>query len=187
MHKWIVRNSPLFISTLLIVALLALNSRGISVQSISGLAVATTGSSWVSLKDASVGTPITSGLASVGPFWYNGTNFDVARGDATNGAYVQVKAAVSPTPQSAVGNGQLGLSGSATAFPSNSVKQFCIEALSTNPNKIYLGTSTVTTSGSTGGLELTPGSSRCYTLNNTNLVYAISTATGNTASFDWIN
>jgi hypothetical protein len=96
MHKWIVKNSPLLISVILVIAILAARSMGGSVQSISGLAVAGPSSQWTNLQDISVGTPITSGAAAVGNFLYNGTNYDVQKGDATNGAYVNVKATVSP-------------------------------------------------------------------------------------------
>jgi hypothetical protein len=280
MHKWIVKNSPLLISTILVVALLAMASRG-AIQSQVGLAIAGPGSSWINLQDASVGTPISTGLAAVGPYGYNGTSFDSLRtatvgnnvaatglgvaavygqynaslptlttalysalqtdingrlmfgtstatigsvtaigsktpadtytnptdafdslsfnmvwngstwdrlyGDKTNGAFAQVKATVLATGASTIFNGQVGMAVTAAPIGTNPSKQFCVEALAGNPNKVYLGGASVTTSGSTGGLELTPGSSRCYTLNNTNLVYAISTATGNTVSFDGIN
>lgn len=76
MHKWIIKNSPLFISTLLIIAMLALTSRGGSVQGIFGLATAGPGSTWINLQDASVGSPIASGAAAFVPFGYNGTNYD---------------------------------------------------------------------------------------------------------------
>lgn len=240
MHKWIVKNSPLLLSTILVIAFLAMASRG-AIQSQVGLAIAGPGSSWINLQDASVGSPIATGLAAVGPYLYNGTNFVWMSGDATNGTFVQykttpsfnlsgtktpadtytnptdgtdqlafgmvwngsswdrlygdktngsfaqVKATVLATGASTIFNGQVGMAVTAAPIGTNPSKQFCVEALAGNPNKVYLGTSTVTTSGSTGGLELTPGSSRCYTLNNTNLVYAISTATGNTVSFDGIN
>ena len=68
-------NLPLLISTLLIIAMLALTSHS-SIQVISGLAVAGPGSTWINLQDASVGTPIASGAAAFVPFGYNGTTYD---------------------------------------------------------------------------------------------------------------
>jgi hypothetical protein len=96
MHKWIVKNSPLLISVILVMAILAMQSRGGSIQTLSGLAVAGPNNQWLNLQDISVGTPITSGAAAVGNFLYNGASYDIQKGDATNGAFVNVKAMVSP-------------------------------------------------------------------------------------------
>jgi len=74
-YKRMMYNLPLLISTLLIIAMLALTSHS-SIQVISGLAVAGPGSTWINLQDASVGTPITSGAAAFVPFGYNGTTYD---------------------------------------------------------------------------------------------------------------
>ncbi len=108
MYKWIVKNSPLLIVALLIVAMLTIISRGTSVQEISGLAIAGPNSQWINLNDVSVGTPIASGAAGVGPYWYNGTNYDAAKGDTTNGLWVNVKSSVSSvgnkTPTDAYAN-----------------------------------------------------------------------------------
>jgi hypothetical protein len=74
-YKRMMHNLPLLVSTLLIIAMLALTSHS-SIQVISGLAVAGPGSTWINLQDASVGTPITSGAAAFVPFGYNGTTYD---------------------------------------------------------------------------------------------------------------
>lgn len=95
-HKRLVGNSPLLISVMLIIALMAITGRSGSIQTLGGLAVAGPGSSWINVQDVSVGSPIKSGAAAVGMYLYNGTNYDIAKGDATNGMYVNVKSTVAP-------------------------------------------------------------------------------------------
>lgn len=61
-----------------------------AVQTIAGLAVAQSSTIWNNVKDAAFGDNATKGILAVNPYLYDGTNFDRARGDATNGLDVDV-------------------------------------------------------------------------------------------------
>ena len=61
-----------------------------AVQRIVGLAIAQSSTKWGSLKDASQGDNLTTGIGVFSPYLYDGTNFDAARGDTTNGLDVDV-------------------------------------------------------------------------------------------------
>jgi hypothetical protein len=85
MKRWrqVVIGSLLISASLILVLLLSPPLRS-QIQVISGLAVAQSSIKWNNLKDAAVGDNQTSGLAAVGMFYYDGTNFDLLRG--TGGA-----------------------------------------------------------------------------------------------------
>ena len=74
---------------------------------------------------------------------------------------------------------QQAVTASAVALPSNAVHGFCVEALLTNANTVYVGPSGVTTST---GFPLTAGQTVCYQLSNTNLAYVIAAATGSSVA-----
>lgn len=61
-----------------------------AVQTIAGLAVAQSSTLWNNVKDAAFGDNATTGVLVVNPYLYDGTNFDRARGDTTNGLDVDV-------------------------------------------------------------------------------------------------
>jgi hypothetical protein len=64
----------------------------------------------------------------------------------------------------------------ATAFGAQAVNSYAlIQALSTNTVSVWIGTSDVTTAK---GVELVPGASLPFEVTNTNLLYHISTTTG---------
>ncbi len=61
-----------------------------AIQSIVGLSVASTSTTWNNLKDVAVGDNQTNGLAATGIYVFDGTNWDGVRGDTTNGFDVDV-------------------------------------------------------------------------------------------------
>lgn len=75
-------------------------------------------------------------------------------------------------------NGQQTSSGTATQLTATSTpftNGLIVQALSTNAANVYVGTSTVTTSN---GFQLQPGQATSIAVNNANLVYVISTNSG---------
>lgn len=79
-----------------------------------------------------------------------------------------------PTLPTTVVNGQQTVSGTATALPSHTlVNGVLIENLSTNSVSVFVGSSSVTTSGSTGGYELQVGATTSAAVANTNGIYVI--------------
>jgi hypothetical protein len=65
-----------------------------AITQISGLAVAQSATQWNNVKDAALGDNLTSGILVNGSYWFDGTNWDRARGDTTNGLWVNIKATV---------------------------------------------------------------------------------------------
>lgn len=61
-----------------------------AVQTIAGLAVAQSAGLWNNIKDAAFGDNATTGIMATNPYLFDGTNFDRARGDTTNGLDVDV-------------------------------------------------------------------------------------------------
>lgn len=61
-----------------------------AVSELAGLAVAQSATAWVNVRDAAVGDNLTNGILAIGLMLYDGTNFDRARGDITNGLDVDV-------------------------------------------------------------------------------------------------
>ena len=107
-------------STLVIGALIILMSATFglraAIQSINGLAVAQTATKWNNLKDAAVGDNITDGVGVLNPYLFDGTNFDRARGDSTNGMDVDVtrlptNSGGATTPSDAFANPTTALTG----------------------------------------------------------------------------
>lgn len=83
------KNIILVIGAFLLVLLTVWGGRA-AIQSVNGLAVAQTGTLWNNLKDAAFGDNATNGVGVFNPYLFDGTNFDRARGDATNGLDVDV-------------------------------------------------------------------------------------------------
>lgn len=84
-------------------------------------------------------------------------------------------------------NGQQAVTGTAAALPSNTTKFVCVRALIANTINVYVGTTTVTTSGSTGGFELPPGQGQCFQVGNSNQLYVIASTTGASVSWEGLN
>jgi hypothetical protein len=61
-----------------------------AISDVAGLAVAQTTSLWNNVRDAAVGDNISNGILATSLYMYNGTAFDRARGDTTNGLDVDV-------------------------------------------------------------------------------------------------
>lgn len=61
-----------------------------AISSIAGLAVAQSSTLWNNVKDAAVGDNVTNGVVLMSLGMFDGTDFDRARGDATNGLDVDV-------------------------------------------------------------------------------------------------
>lgn len=77
-----------------------------AVNTISGLAVAQSSTVWNNVKDAAAGDNLTGGVLASQLYFYDGTNFDRARGDTTNGLDVDVTRmpGSSQTPSDAFAN-----------------------------------------------------------------------------------
>lgn len=75
---------------------------------------------------------------------------------------------------STVYNGQVTMDGSADQLPNHSLTQaVVVQALSTNGHSLFVGGTGVTTST---GIELTPGSAVTLPVSNTDLLWAVGTA-----------
>lgn len=61
-----------------------------AISELAGLAVAQTATQWNNVRDAAVGDNLTNGIFASGLYLFNGTTFDRARGDTTNGLDVDV-------------------------------------------------------------------------------------------------
>lgn len=61
-----------------------------AIRQISGLAVAQSSTRWNNVQDAAAGDNLTNGLMAMSLYLFDGTNFDRARGDTTNGLDVDV-------------------------------------------------------------------------------------------------
>lgn len=79
---------------------------------------------------------------------------------------------------------QQAVTGTAAALATNTIKQACITALSTNAISIFIGGATVTI---TTGLELKAGTGVCFPLTNTNLVFVVAATTGATVTWGATN
>jgi hypothetical protein len=146
--------------------------------------------------DTAFGDALTTGVQTSTNRLYNGTNYDRARGDATNGAWVNVKSTVNPVL--AAGTNAIGTVGTTLAgvnigqttsntvavqltassiVPTNGV---LIEALKANISTVYIGGSGVTTST---GFELQAGQAMSLAPTNINILYVI--GSNNTDKVCW--
>jgi hypothetical protein len=112
-----------------------------------------------------------------GTFWQ--TTQPVSQATASN-----LNADVVGVGNSTYSAGQTAVTATAAALGSNSTKQVCIEALSTNSISVFIGGSGVTTST---GFELKAGAGKCMPLTNTNQIYVVASTTGATVTWDYTN
>jgi hypothetical protein len=77
-------------------------------------------------------------------------------------------------------SGQQAVTNAAAALATNTVKNICVKALSTNTASVFIGPSGVTTAT---GLELAADDSYCGPVTNTNLIFVIAAAGGSTVSW----
>ncbi len=80
---------PLFIGAFLLVLGVGIAAYP-AIQSIVGLAVASSSTTWNNLKDVAAGDNLTNGVVAGGCYEFDGTNWDGCRGDITNGLDVDV-------------------------------------------------------------------------------------------------
>jgi hypothetical protein len=100
-------------------------------------------------------------------------------------AFITNPVTVNPTVPSTFNNGQQAVTNTATNLGTNTTTQVCVNSLITSTVEVYVGSSSVTTSGSTGGYQLSPGQGACWNRSNTNLIYVIATGAGATVSFTY--
>jgi hypothetical protein len=105
----------------------------------------------------------------------DGNHFSQAPGDETHGPLVQLSG------NSAVRSAQQAVTNAAVALTSGAAKNICVKGLSTNTASVYIGPTGITTST---GMELAPGDAYCGPVSNTNLIFVIATAGGQ--SISWI-
>jgi len=83
--------------------------------------------------------------------------------------------------------GQQAVTGSAANLGSNASKEVCVTANVENTANVFVGNSSVASSGGSIGFELAPGLGVCSKVSNTNLVYVIAVTTGQTISYTYRN
>jgi len=88
--------------------------------------------------------------------------------------------ATGSTASTAILSGQVAVTATAQALPSNTTQSVCVKALEANSIKVYVGPSGVTTSN---GMELSAGDGWCTSVSNSNAIYVIASTTG--ASIAW--
>jgi hypothetical protein len=101
-------------------------------------------------------------------------------GSASAGGGTAVTVVGNPTLIS----GQQAVTAAAVALATNPIKNICLHALSTNTASIFLGPTATTIAT---GIELAPGDSNCLPLSNSNLVFVIAAAIGQTITWDATN
>lgn len=126
--------------------------------------------------DTQFGDGVTTGILSATNRLWNGTNYDRAYGDKTNGAFVNVKVLpATPAGTNAIGTvgttsaainvGQQTVSTTAVQLSASSTiptNGIIVQALSTNAASIFVGGSGVTTSN---GFELVAGQAMSFSCN----------------------
>jgi hypothetical protein len=123
------------------------------------------------LFDTQSGFPL---FVYIQPWLFNGTTYDRARGDATHGALVQ------QSGNSAVLSGQQAVTNAAVALASNASKNICVKALAGNTANVYIGPTGITIAT---GMELAAGDAYCGPVTNTNLLFVIAAAGGQSISW----
>ena len=96
----------LFIGAFIIITFLVIGAYPAAVRSITGLAVAQSDTQWNRLKDAAFGDNATDGIGAYSLYLFDGTNFDRARGDTTNGLEVDVTRTIPGTGATALGKAE---------------------------------------------------------------------------------
>lgn len=134
------------------------------VQSSAGLAVAQTSTKWVGVRDATVALDSPAdGVMSSGLYVYDGSNFKLLRGDATNGLWVQVKSTtgqMSGTEFYAIKKADLTTGSENIAFGFTS-KKVILETPSTNTDDVCIdwigGTAACPSANTAGNDVINPG------------------------------
>jgi hypothetical protein len=129
-----------------------------AIEEVSGLAVAQTPLQWNNLQDAAAGQTLSSGIAAVAPYLWNGTNYVASLGTATNGMNVNIAAASSnlgvyTTTSSTIVTGQVTVdtTGTVQIVASGARKSVIIRNIGSV--NVYIGVSGVS---STTGMLLQP-------------------------------
>jgi len=141
--------------------------------------------------------PAASGAAKAGNPVQVGAVFNTTQPTVTNGQTVENQASARgsllvtpgvegfPVTSTVTGNatmlsGQQAVTNAAVALATNTVKNICVKALSTNTASVFIGPSGVTTAT---GFELAADDSYCGPVTNTNLIFVIAAAGGSTVSW----
>jgi hypothetical protein len=109
------------------------------------------------------------------PFLFNGSGWDRQPGTAAHGGLVQ------PSGNDAVRSGQQAVTNAAVALATGASKNICLKALAGNTQNVYIGPTGITTAT---GMELAAGDAYCGPVSNTNLIFVIAAAAGQSVS--WI-
>lgn len=113
---------------------------------------------------------------------YSLATYEGSRGQKAASNSIPVVIATEQSVQGSLINGQSTIGLSAVQLSSNSLKQgVVIKASSSNTGIVYIGNSSGVTTSS--GFELGAGESVTIPINNTNLVYLIANASGQSISF----
>lgn len=130
--------------------------------------------------DTGFGDGVTSGIVAAAVRLWNGTSYDRLKGDATNGAYVNVKA-ISPLGTILNGKKTVTTAGTrVTLAASTACSSVTIKALLSNTSVIYVGNSTV---ASSNGFELLPGDAISLDVSNLNTVNLDAAFSGDGVSY----
>jgi len=109
------------------------------------------------------------------------TNVQTVSGTVNLGTGANTIGATTPVMVSSFATNQQSVTTSAAALGTQATARgICVEALSSNTLSIFIGGSGVTTSS---GLELPAGAAWCGPLSNSNLIYVIASATGQTVTW----
>lgn len=92
----------------------------------------------------------------------------------------KVPVVIGASSTSTFSSGQQAVTATAANLGTATAQQVCVEALIANSINVYLGGSGVTTAT---GMEVPPGSVRCWVVNNSNLIYVVASTTGASVSF----
>jgi len=81
--------------------------------------------------------------------------------------------------------GQQAVTASAANLGSNAAHEVCVTANVENTADVFVGNSSVASSGASIGYELPPGLGNCWEVSNSNLIYVIAVSTGQTVSYTY--
>jgi hypothetical protein len=148
----------------------------------SGGAGGTGGTGWVRMRDMiqATGSTTGQGVLAVGLTAFSGASYLRMLCDSSGNLYTRPYVPIS----TGFGKATIATTGTAVQFASQACGSVTFKALAANVAGIYLGTSTVTASGTTQGLELNPGESFSVDISNPNLYYINGTA-GDAVTYIW--
>lgn len=134
-----------------------------AVSTIAGLAVAQSSTVWNSVKDAAVGDNLTNGLLASALYFFDGTDFDRARGSTTFGLLVDIaRMPTSGTGTYAIKSENLTTASQNFAFGFTS-KKIAIRSPLTNTDEICInflgGTAVCPAANTAGNSRMQPGGS----------------------------